>query len=246
MKKITQQDMGEVLKGSRDATARGINCIQIGKIEKISDNQTCEVALQMKKRVPDPVKGEKVIDMPLLVDCPYVVLSGGKSYIDMPIQAGDYCLVLFNDRNIDLWWKEETVGEPLNNRKHSLSDGIALVGISPETQARTMDGDKVRIIGKSGDGGDLKAAARLGDEVKSTMQDDSKLFALISNMFMAFQTLATTPISTTVTAPPPTGVGTGIAPPLLASMASFFTNPTNKPDDITGKITSASEEVEIG
>ncbi len=244
MKKITQQDMGEVLKGSRDATARGINCIQIGKIEKISDNQTCEVALQIRRRVPDPVKGEKVIDMPLLVDCPYVVLSGGKSYIDMPIQVGDYCLVLFNDRNIDLWWKEETVGEPLNNRKHSLSDGIALVGISPETQARTMDGDKVRIIGKSGDGGDLKAAARLDDEVKSTMQDDNKMWSWVSSVNAALQTLATTPISTTVATP--AGPGTGLAPPLLASMASFFANPTNKPDDLTGKITSASEEVEIG
>lgn len=232
MKKITQQDMGEVLKGSRDATARGINCIQIGKIEKISDNQTCEVALQIRRRVPDPVKGEKVIDMPLLVDCPYVVLSGGKSYIDMPIQVGDYCLVLFNDRNIDLWWKEETVGEPLNNRKHSLSDGIALVGISPETQARTMDGDKVRIIGKSGDGGDLKAAARLDDEVKSTMQDDNKMWSWVSQVNMALQLLTTTPAAPGV--------------PPLAPLAAVFANPTIKPDSLTGKITSASEEVEIG
>ena len=47
----------------------------------------------------------------------------------MPITAGDTCLVLFNDRDIDNWFQSGQVGPVATSRLHSMSDGIALVGI---------------------------------------------------------------------------------------------------------------------
>lgn len=161
---VVPPGLDDILKEYQENTFANINCVQIGRIEKVNDNQTCEISIQVKRRIPN---GE-TINYPVLVDCPYFVLSGGKSYIDMPIKSGDYCIILFNDRNIDNWWSTANVTEPETKRKHSLSDGIAIVGISPETTARSLDGEQVRILGKSGPGSE-EPAARVGDEVRVTI-----------------------------------------------------------------------------
>ena len=62
------------------------------------------------------------------------VLFGGKAFIGMPIAAGDPCIVLFNDRDLDIWFKNGTTGAAPNSlRMHSAADGIAIVGIRPVT-----------------------------------------------------------------------------------------------------------------
>jgi len=67
---------------------------------------------------------------PLLVDVPVIVIGGGKGNITFPINQGDQCLVLFNDRNIDNWFQSGQVGPVASSRAHSFSDGIALVGLN--------------------------------------------------------------------------------------------------------------------
>lgn len=121
------------------------HCIQIGKIEKVTAaEQTVEVTLQIKRAATDGTSTA----IPLLVDVPYMVLQGGGAYIDMPIAAGDYCIVLFNDRDIDTWWSTANMADPATNRKHDLSDGIAIVGINPKTSPLEMDGTNLRVISK--------------------------------------------------------------------------------------------------
>jgi hypothetical protein len=120
-----------------------LNCCQIGKIEKVTPAaQTVEISLQIKRAAVDGTSTA----YPVLVDCPYFVLQGGGAYIDMPITVGDYCIVLFCDRNIDTWWSTANVSDPATPRKHSLSDGIALVGLNPKTVPREMDGKKARLV----------------------------------------------------------------------------------------------------
>lgn len=123
------------------------HCIQIGKIEKVTpEEQTVEVTLQIRRPAADGTSSA----IPLLVDVPYFILQGGGAYIDMPIKAGDYCIVLFNDRDIDTWWSTANMADPASNRKHDLSDGIAIVGINPKTSPREMDGTKTRVINPDG------------------------------------------------------------------------------------------------
>ncbi len=247
-KSIVPPDLPTILNKKQQETMRKINCIQVGRLEKINDNQTCEISLQLQVRVNDaksPTK-DKVVDMPLLVDCPYVVLSGGKSYIDMPVQKGDFCLVLFNDTNIDLWWSNGQVGEPVNNRRHNIADGIALIGISPDTEARTLDGERVRImgekevhivgkdgvkIGKDIENGNPMAAARIEDEIKSTKVEDSTFWNWVKAITDKVNSIAAG------------NLGWPEGKPAKAPIDPVA-GPT--PSDLTGKITSASDEVQIG
>lgn len=152
------------------------HCVQIGKIEKVTpEEQTVEVTLQIRRPAADGTSSA----IPLLVDVPYMVLQGGGAYVDLPITAGDYCIVLFNDRDIDTWWSTANMADPATNRKHDLSDGIAIVGLNPKTSPLPMDGTAVRILGTSGPGAE-KEAARKGDAVASTATDDAVFWAWIT------------------------------------------------------------------
>lgn len=79
------------------------------------------------------------ISLPILVDVPVFFPSGGGFTLTFPIQPGDECLVVFSSRCIDNWWllgcPEDSNGNlttqpQAEQRMHSLSDGIAYVGIS--------------------------------------------------------------------------------------------------------------------
>ena len=143
---INPPNLDDLLSESRDAVFSNLNCVQVGKLEKVNDDQTVEIKIQFLRRLPDG----KTSKYPLLVDCPYQVVSGGGAYWDMPIKKGDDCLVLFNDRNIDDWWDTANVAVPADTRKHSISDGFALVGINPKTKAFVRDGNNVRLVVPSG------------------------------------------------------------------------------------------------
>lgn len=101
-----------------------LNCHQVGEIVSFNaGNQTAEISVKMTYVVND-----EILEYPLLIDCPCVVLGGGKGRVTFPITAGDSCLVLFNDRDIDNWFSSGQKMPPRTDRKHSFSDAIAIVG----------------------------------------------------------------------------------------------------------------------
>lgn len=172
---INPPDLDDLLEESRSALLANLNCIQIGQLQKVNDDQTVEIKIQYLRRLPDG----KTAKYPLLVDCPYIVISGGGAYLDMPVKNGDYCLVLFNDRNIDDWWDTANVAIPADTRKHSISDGFALVGINPKTKALANDGTFVRLLGTSGEGAE-EFAARVDDPTTSTIIEDPAFWAWVA------------------------------------------------------------------
>lgn len=138
----TNQDLDDVLMGLKEFIFSNLNCVQIGKVASFDPaKNTAEVEIQFKAQTEDGT----LVDYPLLVDVPIFILSGGGAYIDMPVTAGDYCVILFNDRDIDTWWSSGNVKQPNSKRAHSLADGIALVGITPQSKVYALDGEKLRI-----------------------------------------------------------------------------------------------------
>ncbi len=140
---INPPDLDDVLAELKFEIFAQLNCIQIGKIEKFTKgDQSAEIQIMVKRQKNET----EIVSYPVLVDCPVFVLQGGGAYLDMPIAKGDFCLVLFNDRDIDTWWTAAQEAEPATRRKHSLSDGIALVGLNPKTSALSFDGSKMRLV----------------------------------------------------------------------------------------------------
>lgn len=207
---IERPDLNILLKEHKFDILSSINCVQIGRVKSFnSSKQTAEINIQVKRRV----NGRDIIDYPMLVDCPVFFLQGGGGYIDLPVSEGDYCLILFNDRDIDTWFSSANVAEPATNRAHDLSDGFALVGINPSTRILNIDGALVRIVGPGGsdnisisDSGEINigtggnSAARKGDSTQLSLTP-ADVVALASSLLAtgAFTPSGSGPV------PPPTG-----------------------------------------
>ena len=75
-----------------------------------------------------PAVKSGTLALPLLRDVPVFFPGTKDSAITWPVSAGDECLVILADADIDAWFESgETAGSrPV--RKHSLSDGFAFVG----------------------------------------------------------------------------------------------------------------------
>lgn len=201
---IYPPDLDDLLDVHKTEIFANLNCVQIGKIESVNTSeQSAEIELQVKRRV-----NGKIINYPLLIDCPVVVSQGGGAFVDFPISQGDFCLVLFNDRDIDNWWTAATNKEPRTLRKHSLSDGFALVGINPKISVLSLDGSNMNIWGPGaseriqiqpsgnieiGSGG--AAAARINDTIIIDATTDPAFIAWMAAVAAA-----------TGAAPPPTVV----------------------------------------
>jgi hypothetical protein len=125
MNKKDDIELKDVLEDFQRNMFANFNCHSIGQIISFdNNNQTARIQIQYKRNV-----NNNFVSYPVLVDCPCVILTGGSVSLRMPIKAGDSCLVLFNDRDIDNWFISGEENILNSERMHDLSDGIALVGI---------------------------------------------------------------------------------------------------------------------
>lgn len=140
----SEPTLSDLLAWHKRDVKHSINCVMVGKINEFqASKNTATIKIMSKMSFID---GE-VLEYPLLTDCPVFTLQGGGSYLNMPVSAGDYCIVLFNDRSLDDWWVSGDAKAPNIIHTHSLSDGIALVGIQPLTALLPLSGSVVGLYG---------------------------------------------------------------------------------------------------
>jgi Phage protein Gp138 N-terminal domain len=126
-KSIADPDLTDVLTTFQSQIFYQMNCVKIGEIVSFDGTKkTAKIKILFKR-----VLANKTLESyPSIVDCPVFTLQGNGGAIQMPIAAGDQCIVLFSDRNIDNWFANGAEAAPANSRAHDISDGIAIVGIN--------------------------------------------------------------------------------------------------------------------
>lgn len=92
------------------------------------------------------------LTLPVIPDVPVQFAHGGGYTLTLPLAKGDEVMLVFSARNIDGWWDQSDVQQPLDRRMHDLSDAFCLPGpmsrpkvisdISDDTtQLRSDDGE---------------------------------------------------------------------------------------------------------
>lgn len=97
-----------------------------------AEAQTAIIQPALREKVVDPSGNVSDIDLPLLLDVPVVFLRAGGFAITFPVEKDDECLVIFGDMCIDGWWAAGGVQNQLEKRRHDLSDGFAILGVSSQ------------------------------------------------------------------------------------------------------------------
>lgn len=126
-----------------------MNCVKIGTIQSINYatmTATIQILFQQQMR------NGTYQALPLLSDVPVFTLQGGGFSLEFPIAAGDTCLVLFADRNIDNWFTSGGLMPPADGRLHALSDAIALVGLNSAAKplTPTPSSSEARLVDRAG------------------------------------------------------------------------------------------------
>lgn len=130
-----EPSLKDVLDQMRKNIFLSFNCHHIGTVKSFNAaKQTATVTINYKKtyyelNAATRVYEAKLQDYPIMTDCPVVALGGGTAALTMPIQAGDECLVLFNDRDIDNWFQGGAGAQVATPRLHSFADAVVLVGV---------------------------------------------------------------------------------------------------------------------
>jgi hypothetical protein len=118
----TKASLEETLKRLAEDIKAEICCCKIGRIEKFyADTKTADISIPFKRKV---LSGE-LVDNPFILNVPIM-----GNLITLPITVGEYCIVLFNDFDLDLWYETGHSGEPATPRKHNITDAVAITGLN--------------------------------------------------------------------------------------------------------------------
>jgi hypothetical protein len=129
-------DQLETVRVGHDQRQAHIHTAMVGQIvEFFPDTMTVTVqpCIQAIYRQVDGTL--QYVTISQLMDVPVIFPGGGSHTITFPINVGDYCLVIFSERNIDNWYQMGGVQQPADWRMHDINDGFALVGIRPNPTA---------------------------------------------------------------------------------------------------------------
>lgn len=141
--KVTEPNLSDLLGLLKKDILLSLFCHAIGTVQSFdSAKQTVTATINYKKTYLRQDQAGQfnpvLVDYPILLDVPVVILGGGNANLTFPIAQGDECLILFNDRDIDNWFQSGQVGPVASNRLHSFSDGFALIGV--RSLARSLAG----------------------------------------------------------------------------------------------------------
>ncbi len=179
-------------------------CQHVGTIQSFdADKQTATATVNYKSTLSvfDAEKGvyvQKLVDYPVLVDCPVIFLFGSKGGFTNPVAKDDPCIVLFNDRDIDNWFQGAVPGSVASPRLHSLADGFIVVG--PRSLAQSIadfDPDRPTLRNFSGTTG-----VSVGEEKIDIFNEDHTLNELLQELVEDVKTLGNHVAALSATCPP--------------------------------------------
>lgn len=183
----TEPSLNDLLNLLKKEIFLDLNCHHLATVQSFDpDAQTITATINYSKTVFTLNQDTQLyvatqVSYPQLVDVPVIAIS----YLTHPIEPGDQCLILFNDRSIDNWFQSSTVGPVPVARYHSFADGLALVGLNNIPNAiANWDNTRATLRNKAGTTG-----VGVGDtQVKIFNEMNGSLGPNFTAFFMALNT----------------------------------------------------------
>lgn len=133
-----QVTLAEAISSVIEASTAQVFCARPAKVtayDATTQKVSVEVALAEAIETEDETVKAPIAE---IVSVPVAFPRGGGFFVSFPIAVGDYVTLVFADRSIDLWLKNGGSNvDPIDLRRHSVGDAIAIPGCYPDPSALT-------------------------------------------------------------------------------------------------------------
>lgn len=141
-----EPDLTTILKSVINKVGLELNCVRVGIIQSFNaEDLTAQVLITNKKTLGINQDGTQatrdyaVITAKICYCCPYITY---------PIEPGEECVLLFNDRELESWFITGEVQPESYQRMHDLTDCIAIVGLRSLAKMISIVADTLHIFYK--------------------------------------------------------------------------------------------------
>lgn len=125
-----------------------LRCCIPGVIQQYDPKtNTASIQPAIREEIVNEDNTVQYMNLPILVNVPIIFPSCSIGSIKMLLKQGDECLVLFSDLSIDNFWKYANVQNPIEVRRHDLSDGIAIPCVLSQPNTKQFNGTGMEITG---------------------------------------------------------------------------------------------------
>lgn len=115
-----------VIKAFQQETFAKLNCMKIGVIDEILENNTVRCSITNKKLFGTNDDGTSIWrDYPPIYGKVYF-MGSNTTGINYPLSVGSPCLLFFNDREFNSYFETGEISPLADTRMHSLSDCMVL------------------------------------------------------------------------------------------------------------------------
>lgn len=128
------------------------------KVTTVNANGTVNIQPVIREKLISSGNSVSYVNLPIIPNVPICWPNAGGYSITFPIDVGDECLAVISDQSFDNWWLYGGVQNPVEYRRHDLTDAIAIFGPKsipntlPEPQGFTVRTPKGKAIEILGDG----------------------------------------------------------------------------------------------
>ena len=149
LNKVEEPTLDKVIQSFIDKSLYQTHTCLPGIIEAIDmATKKADIRVAIKTR---NINDQNAKELPLLVDVPVTFYQTSNTIISVPVKKGDDCIVLFNERSLDIWKTntvtniEQRIVDPKDPRKHNLSDAFCIPIAKPIGTGLTGDTDKIKV-----------------------------------------------------------------------------------------------------
>ena len=122
--------LGEVFRSALDARLGDVHVAIPARVESYDSGSNRISAQPLIRRGVINEDGERVAErLPIITEVPVIFPGSGGIRIKFPISTGDNVLLIFSESSLDKWLSRGGDVDPLDDRRNSLSDAIAIPGL---------------------------------------------------------------------------------------------------------------------
>lgn len=174
--------LDEIIRRAIDGTLYDLHTWLPATITDVDDDGFVDIQPNLKRVYNDG----KVVSLPIIQRVMVCQPRGADYYLKLPVAVGDTGIALFCERSIDAWSVSGGIIDPLDGRRHDLSDAIFIPGIFPESQPVPNASNDDLVMNNSGATVTLKKAGKflfssLDDELMEILSQLSDACSQISN-----------------------------------------------------------------